>query len=149
MNRLCRTSGEGEPSLVELPNGDVWLPPDGPAAGRLFRRHLGHVVEVLDGGRVRRVGAALAPAAPWLRADGPLCMVIERALLDGDEAFAQADGSAALPGPAAPVAATITPVSAAARNEASAAPGLLGRMVALLHRRDPAAPWRDTMPHLG
>ena len=130
------------PPVIELPNGDVWVGTAEGMGGRRFRRHLGHVVEVFEGGRIRRVGPGLRHARPWLLADGPLEMVIERALLDVD-----GDGRA-WPEPADAPAALVPSAHAPS-------PGLFGRIAALLHRGgtalhdeapSPPSPWRDTMP---
>lgn len=133
-----RWGGDGgvRPPVFELPNGDVWVVTADAPEGRCFRRHLGHVVEVLHGGRIRRVGHGLRYAAPWLLAVGPLEMVIERALLDGSD-------EAALPR-----------LDDLLEHQVEAASrGLLGHLSALLRRgdgaearADPAAAWHDTTP---
>ena len=125
--------------VIELPNGDVWVDDATVPGGRRFRCHLGHVVEVFDNGRVRRVGTGLRHARPWLLVDGPLDAVIERALQDDE-------------GSATP---WLDPADAApARLHDVPSPGLLARLAALLQRgaQQPAQaaaatpPWRDTMP---
>lgn len=124
--------------IIELPDGDVWVAATAVPGGRRFRCHLGHVVEVFDGGRIRRVGPGLGYARPWLLADGPLDALVERALAAGE-----AGGPLGQEADGAPVDHVQTE---------SAAQGLLGLLVALLHRNRPAAtgeaasPWRDTMP---
>ncbi len=134
-----RWDGEADEQhqVIELPNGDIWLGAAEVPGGRRFRCHLGHVVEVFDSGRLRRVGAGLHHARPWLLVDGPLESVIERALHDaGGEATRWQE-----PADAPPVR--------------MPSPGLLGRLAALLYRGSAAAagepaahasPWRDTMP---
>lgn len=76
-------SSSAPEAVVGLCNGDVWVG-GSEATGRRFRSHFGHVVEVLDDGRIRRVGRHLSYAGPWLLVDAPLEQVIERAL--GDDA---------------------------------------------------------------
>ncbi|NRF65492.1 hypothetical protein HLB44_00705 [Aquincola sp. S2] len=74
------TSAAEPQAVLSFVNGDVWVGrPDLPG-GRRFRSVFGHVVEVLDDGRVRRVGAQLSYAQPWLLVNAPLERVIERAL---------------------------------------------------------------------
>lgn len=142
---------DGPRPIIELPDGDVWVgAPEAPSGGRRFRCHLGHVVEVLDSGRIRRVGPGLRAVRPWLLVHGPLEAVIERALAEdhgghGHAPWEESAGMAGAPVPATP-------------------PGLFGlfdRLAALLHRggaaalpRGEPAPgsapsssvWRDTMP---
>ena len=135
---------DGPRSVIELPNGDVWIAaPEALSGGRCFRCHLGHVVEVFDSGRIRRVGPGLRHARPWLLVDGPLQAVIERALPAGagDATPWQDLASTAPPG---------VPAALPSRF------GLFDRLAALLHRGGTAAPrgesapstspWRDTMP---
>ena len=122
--------------IFELPNGDVWVAATDVPGGRRFRYHLGHVVEVFDSGRIRRVGPGLGYARPWLLADGPLEALIERALAEGE-----GDGPA-----------WQEPAGAQVDRAEAASQGLLGLLAALLHRKrsaptgEPASPWRDTMP---
>jgi hypothetical protein len=143
MEHISWDAGSAAPHhpIIELPNGDVWVADVAVPGGRRFRYHLGHVVEVFDSGRVRRVGPGLGYARPWLLADGPLDAVIERALADG-EAERQSDG------PSWPESAGATDL-----RQGMSSQGLLGRLAALLHRSHPApgrdepvSPWRDTMP---
>jgi hypothetical protein len=140
-SKLWDGNANGSQPVLELPNGDVWVGAAEEAGGRRFRRHLGHVVEVFDNGRIRRVGPGLRPARPWLLADGPLTVVIERALLEA------ADVGATWAAPAS--GAEAPPVDAGAP-----AAGLLRRLAALLGRGEawrsepapPPPPWSDTMP---
>ena len=133
-------NANGSQPVIELPNGDVWVGAAEEPGGRRFRRHLGHVVEVFDNGRIRRVGPGLRHSRPWLLADGPLDMVIERALLKAG------DDSVAWPASADAEAVQV--------HGPAPARGLLERLAALLHRgtawRDEAAPppppWHDTAP---
>jgi hypothetical protein len=127
--------------IIELPNGDVWVADLAVPGGRRFRYHLGHVVEVFDSGRIRRVGPGLGYARPWLLADGPLEALIVRALADG-EAGTPSEGPS-----------WHEAVVATALRQEAPSQGLLGRLAALLHRGhppprsdEPVPPWRDTMP---
>jgi len=149
MDSMRWDGGDPPHPVIELPNGDVWLATTDAPAGRLFRRHLGHVVEVFDGGRIRRVGAGLRYTRPWLLADGPLEVVIERALVDGGLGIAAdevvRDGPRQPPELPEPGLGTGMGLGL----------GLFGRLAALLHRRDAAASradpagWRDTRPWSG
>jgi hypothetical protein len=132
----CEVGAAAPHPVIELPNGDVWVAATEVPGGRRFRRHLGHVVEVFDNGRIRRVGPGLRYSRPWLLADGPLESVIESALLDMGESGA---GTWA------------EPLGAAGRADAGS--GLLARLGSFLHRTDTAVvpdeappPWRDTLP---
>ena len=134
-------NANGSQPVLELPNGDVWVGAADEPGGRRFRRHLGHVVEVFDNGRIRRVGPGLRAARPWLLADGPLTVVIERARLEA------ADVGATWSAPASGAEAPPMDVGAPAS-------GLLRRLAALLRRGEawrgepapPPPPWSDTMP---
>lgn len=141
MDRSTRWEGEAEqsPPVIELPNGDVWVGDAAVPGGRRFRCHLGHVVEIFESGRIRRVGTGLRHARPWLLVNGSLESVIERALQDRER-------------PAAPWP---EPADVAPAPLHTPPPGLLARLAALLHRgavvsaAQPAVaapPWRDTMP---
>ena len=138
MERASRDTEAVAPHpIIELPNGDVWVAATEVPGGRRFRYHLGHVVEVFDSGRIRRVGPGLGYGRPWLLADGPLEAVIERALVQGGET----------------VPPWQEPAAVAAGREAAESQGLLGLLASLLHRTrpappgaEPASPWRDTMP---
>jgi hypothetical protein len=138
MESMSRDTEAAAPHpIIELPNGDVWVAATDVPGGRRFRYHLGHVVEVFDSGRIRRVGPGLGYGRPWLLADGPLDTVIERALADGGESVPPWQESASAPG---------------GQAEAESH-GLLGLLASLLHRNRPAplgsevaSPWRDTMP---
>ena len=165
MDSLCWEEDADEPQpVIELPNGDVWVGSADLSGGRHFRCHLGHVVEVLDNGRLRRVGPGLRPERPWLRVHGPLEAVIKRALRQRGH---DASGAHVLHPVHLHDLQHSPPPSheprGAVPGHAHAAPhGLLGRLAALWHRHGTAAlpgeasaataaassgpPWRDTMP---
>ena len=149
MDSLCWDDTNKPQLVIELPNGDVWVGSADVPGGRRFRCHLGHVVEVFENGRLRRVGPGLRPERPWLRVQGPLEALIELALQAGDR-----DCESSAP--------SREPVDAVPARANGASHGLLGRLAALWHRNGAdgqrsevaaaAAPgstgsaWRDTMP---